>query len=55
MVAWMTPNVAERIDAGGEFGPEGASHKLTRGTLIRDVFVNTADGWRRIRHDKLSA
>jgi hypothetical protein len=53
VVGWMMVNVAERIDARGEFGPKGASHKLTRGTLIRDVFVNTADGWRRIRHDKL--
>ncbi|MDR3704185.1 MAG: hypothetical protein P4L56_31345 [Candidatus Sulfopaludibacter sp.] len=54
VVAWMMPNVAERVDAEGEFGPKGASHKLTRGTLIRDVFVKTADGWRRIRHDKLT-
>ena len=54
VLGWMMVNMAERVDAEGEFGPKAASHKLTRGTLIRDVFVKTADGWRRIRHDKLT-
>ena len=54
VLAWMMANVAQRVDAEGEFGPKGASHKLTRGTLIRDLFVKTEDGWRRIRHDKLT-
>jgi hypothetical protein len=54
VLAWMMPSEAERVDSDGEFGPKGASHRVTRGTLIRDIFLNTADGWRRIRHDKLT-
>jgi len=54
VLAWMMPSEAERIDSEGAFGPKGAKHRLTRGTLVRDIFQNTADGWRRIRHDKLT-
>jgi hypothetical protein len=39
VVAWMMPN---------------ESHGVTRGTLIRDIFVNGASGWRRVRHDKIT-
>jgi hypothetical protein len=39
VVAWMMPN---------------ESHEVTRGTLIRDIFVNGASGWRRVRHDKIT-
>jgi hypothetical protein len=39
VVAWMMPN---------------ESHGVTRGTLIRDIFVNGANGWRRVRHDKIT-
>ena len=53
VVAWMMPNQAERVDAEGEFGPKGDTHQLTRGTLVRDILINTPAGWRRIRHDKL--
>lgn len=53
VLAWMMPNEAERVDSNGDFGPKGGSHRLTRSTLIRDIFQSTADGWRRIRHDKL--
>jgi hypothetical protein len=52
-VAWMMPSVTERIDAEGAYGPKGETHRLTRGTLIRDIFEKTDTGWRRIRHDKL--
>ena len=41
VVAWMFPR--EEIRDG---------HKLTRATLIRDLFDNTPTGWRRIRHEK---
>ena len=53
VLAWMMPSEAEQVDSEGDFGPRGARHRLTRGTLIRDIFQSTADGWRRIRHDKL--
>jgi len=53
VLAWMMPNQAERVDAEGEFGAKGATHQVSRGTLIRDIFVSTPNGWRRIRHDKL--
>jgi hypothetical protein len=39
VVAWMMPN---------------ESHGVTRGTLIRDIFVSGANGWRRVRHDKIT-
>jgi hypothetical protein len=54
VIAWMMPSEAERIDSEGVFGPKGGKHRLTRGTLIRDIFQNTGDSWRRIRHDKLT-
>jgi hypothetical protein len=53
VVAWMMPNVSERIDSDGDFGPKDAKHRLMRGTLVRDIFQDTDKGWRRIRHDKL--
>jgi hypothetical protein len=53
VVAWVLPNEVERIDTEGDFGPPGSKHRLTRGTLVRDIFQKTADGWRRIQHDKL--
>ncbi|HXJ38187.1 MAG TPA: hypothetical protein VNH18_02850 [Bryobacteraceae bacterium] len=53
VLAWMFPSEGQQIDREGEYGPKGARHHLTRGTLIRDVFVNSDAGWRRIRHDKL--
>jgi hypothetical protein len=53
VVAWMMPNEVDRTDSEGDFGPKGGKHRLTRGTLVRDIFENTANGWRRIRHDKL--
>ena len=53
VVAWMMPSETERLDSDGDFGPPGAKHRLTRGTLVRDIFQNTANGWRRVRHDKL--
>ena len=28
------------------------NHRLSRATLIRDIFEDTANGWRRIRHEK---
>jgi hypothetical protein len=54
VVAWMMPNRAERADPDGEFGEKGATHQLNRGTLIRDIFVKKEEGWRRIRHDKIT-
>ncbi len=54
VVAWMMPNESKRVDAEGEFGPKGATHQVTRATLIRDLFTKTPGGWRRIRHDKLT-
>lgn len=53
VVAWMMPNEAEWVDSDGDFGPREGKHRLTRGTLVRDIFETTTNGWRRIRHDKL--
>lgn len=53
VVAWMMPNEVEVIDSEGEYGQKGTTHRLLRGTLVRDIFLSTDDGWRRIRHDKL--
>ena len=54
VLAWMMPHEATLADTAGDYGPKGAKHTFTRGTLIRDLFEKTPDGWRRIRHDKLS-
>ena len=48
VVAWVLPNEVEQIDTEGDFGPPGGKHRLTRGTLVRDIFQKTANGWRRI-------
>jgi len=53
VVAWVLPDEVEQIDTEGDFGPPGSKHRLTRGTLVRDIFQKTANGWRRIQHDKL--
>jgi hypothetical protein len=53
VVAWVLPNEVEQIDTEGDFGAKGTKHRLTRGTLIRDIFQRTGTGWRRIQHDKL--
>lgn len=52
VVGWMMPNEVERVDAVGEYGDKGITHRVMRGTLFRDIFANTPDGWRRIRHEK---
>jgi hypothetical protein len=49
VLAWMMPHEVEVTDAEG-----GGKHRLMEGTLIRDLFQKTADGWLRIRHDKLT-
>lgn len=41
VVAWMFPQETTRD-----------GHKLSRATLIRDIFDSTPAGWRRIRHEK---
>jgi len=48
VLAWMMPHENEMADADGQ------KHRLMEGTLIRDLFQKTADGWRRIQHDKLT-
>jgi hypothetical protein len=53
VLAWMMPSEVDRVDAKGDYGPKGASHRITRGTLVRDLFIRTPAGWRRIQHDKL--
>jgi hypothetical protein len=47
VVAWMFPREDVRA------GEDGVSHRLTRATLIRDLFEKSGDRWIRIRHDKL--
>ena len=41
VVAWMFPR--EEVRDG---------HRLTRATLIRDLFDSSPAGWRRIKHEK---
>ena len=53
VVGWMMPYETTMVDESGEYGPKGTKHRLKRGTLIRDIFVNSEKGWRRISHDKL--
>jgi hypothetical protein len=48
VLAWMMPHENEMADADGQ------KHRLMEGTLIRDLFQKTADGWLRIQHDKLT-
>jgi hypothetical protein len=35
------------------FGPQQQPHFALAGSLIRDTFAHTVDGWRRIKHEKL--
>ena len=53
VVGWMMPNEIQRVDTSGEYGEKGATHRLMRGTLYKDFFVETPKGWRRVRHEKL--
>ncbi len=48
VLAWMMPHEIEMTDGDGQ------KHRLMEGTLIRDLFQKTADGWIRIQHDKLT-
>ena len=49
VLAWLFPR--EEVRTGMDADPK-ISHRLSRATLIRDIFENTANGWRRIRHEK---
>jgi hypothetical protein len=53
VLAWMMPSETERVDASGDYGQKGGTHRMLRATLVRDLFVKTPAGWRRIQHDKL--
>ncbi|MCU1329248.1 MAG: hypothetical protein JWN34_4618 [Bryobacterales bacterium] len=53
VVAWMGYFETNQADGSGDFGAKGTEHKLSRATLIRDIFVRDAERWHRIRHDKL--
>jgi len=53
VVAWMMSHEVERVDSEGSYGTKGTTHRLMRGALIRDIFLDTRNGWRRIRHDKI--
>jgi hypothetical protein len=49
VLAWMMPHEVEVTDA-----ETGGKHRLMEGTLTRDLFQKTADGWVRFQHDKLT-
>lgn len=53
VLAWMMPIEVERADPDGAYGPKGERHRLECATLIRDIFVNSPNGWRQVSHDKL--
>jgi hypothetical protein len=46
VLASMMPHQAALVDGEGK-------HRAMEGTLVRDLFLQTADGWRRVQHDKL--
>jgi hypothetical protein len=48
VLMWVAPGEAESVDAAG------AKHRITTGTLARDLFDKRSSGWMRIRHDKLT-
>jgi hypothetical protein len=54
VLEWIMPHQVEVTDRDGEYGPKGAKHQLMEGTLVRDLFRKTADGWVRFQHDKLT-
>src|SRR5436190_8585849 len=41
VVAWMMPNEVEQVDSQGDYGEKGQRHKLSRATLVRDLFTKT--------------
>jgi hypothetical protein len=51
-VAWVFGK-SQSIDTTGEFGPKGARHEVLAGTLVRDSWILTGDGWRRRLHEKI--
>ena len=53
VLAWMGLREVERVDDDGVYGEKGAKHRLLLGTMTWDLFMNTEQGWRRIRHEKL--
>ncbi len=40
-------------DSDGHFGSKGAFHVIVVAAPLRETWVQTADGWRRKRHEKL--
>lgn len=45
---------ARRVDAAGRYGPKGAEHDIVTRATVRDVWVKSADGWRRKSHEQIT-
>ena len=45
---------ARIVDETGQIGPKGAEHDVVTRATVRDVWVKTADGWRRKSHEKIT-
>ena len=47
-------STARMVDSAGQFGPKGAAHDIVTRATVRDVWVKSADGWRRKSHEKIT-
>ena len=52
VIAWVYRE-RQVSDDEGELGTAGEFHSAISGALIRDTWVNTDEGWRRTRHEKI--
>ena len=45
---------ARIVDEGGRYGAKGEAHDIVTRATVRDVWVKSADGWRRKAHEQLT-
>ena len=51
-VCWVFGRSAS-VDTAGQFGPKGVRHEILAGSLVRDSWTLTKEGWRRRMHEKI--
>ena len=51
-VCWVFGK-SNALDTTGQFGPKGVRHELLAGSLVRDSWTLTKEGWRRRMHEKI--
>jgi hypothetical protein len=49
----LVKGVGRVTDGAGRFGTKGADHDIETTATVRDVWVRTSDGWRRLSHAKV--